>query len=533
MTHLRLFNALVISVLIVGIVLVALAVATVKALDRLIIEEAAARHRHAEFLRAAAAVGRALVRAEDVRKPSLLDRVLNDILELRPGIRSVEVLALDSGRATSVISKGAGRPAGLLTAHEVDQIEAGHVVSHFDDAADERAWLIAAPIRFGASTIGAIRGRFSISKYDALIVEQRQVAKIVGIGAIVVTSIAFLVLIRIQVHRPIARLLETMEQVGSGQLALQAPVVGPVEISRLARTFNDMLRQIQEGIREKEALVHEIRRLNSSLQERVASAVSNLDEANRKLVKAQIEAERNEKLAALGEMSAVMAHELGNPLNAISGRLQLIDAATDLKDHRRHLQVVRSEIDRMTTVIRHILHSTRVEAAVSSVDMNEVIREVLALLPPHPARITTDLRVDVPGVAINRASLHGLVLNLVTNALQAMEGGGELGIVTRLCRDEALLGHVILQGGVGAGPLARLIVKDTGPGVPEEFVRRMFEPFVTTRQEQGGTGLGLAICRRTVASVGGRLAVETAAGKGTAFTIDLPLWGEQTRCGDG
>jgi signal transduction histidine kinase len=250
------------------------------------------------------------------------------------------------------------------------------------------------------------------------------------------------------------------------------------------------------------------------------------------LVEARTQAERAEKLAALGELSAVIAHELGNPLNAISGNLQMLKEDTIQEDHDRHLAVVREEIKRMIGTLRHILESTRVKVERRPVDVNAVVHDVLLVNAPvllsRSIELLTDLPQGLSPVAADVHSLHGVIFNLVSNAIQAMPEGGELAIVSRYVRDETIEGTIVLPGTyrLKAGAV-RVIVRDTGLGILPEHVNRIFEPFFTTRGSERGTGLGLAICHRVISSTGGRLAVHSIVGVGTTFTIDLPLWIER------
>lgn len=526
--RLRIFKALLVSVLVVGSLLVGLAIITVKVFDEWIIEEAAGKNRHAEFLRTAAAVS-GVLSEEGLRNILVLERVIQNILELRPGIRWLDVFEIGPDGATLITSSRSMDRTDMLSGDNLNEIAAGRSVAAFDGASPERAWIITAPITLNGTIVGAIRGRFSITKYDELILKQRQLAILAAIGAIVLTSAVFLVLIRIQIHRPISQLLETMEKVGSGDLSLRAPLTGPLEIQKLSQQFNHMLHQVRAAIATKESLIDEVRQLNATLEERVLSAVSQLRLTSEKLVQSQIQAERNEKLAALGEISAVIAHELGNPLNAISGRLQLMDDTSDLPQREKHLGIIRAQLDRMAAAIRHILDSTRLDLKSGPVSLNEVVHEVLSLVQTPRMRFNTHLAHDLPNVEVNNLSLHGLLLNLVTNALQAMPNGGVLTVTTHVTCHEVLNGHVILRGPSTEHPMARLLVEDSGRGIPPHLLQRVSQPFFTTRHKEGGTGLGLAICRRVVASAGGRFAVKSDVELGTTFTIDLPLWDESTR----
>jgi signal transduction histidine kinase len=249
------------------------------------------------------------------------------------------------------------------------------------------------------------------------------------------------------------------------------------------------------------------------------------------LVEARIQTERTEKLAALGELSAVVAHELGNPLNSISGHLQLALKDVNGKKNLRHLTIIRSEIDRMVMIIQHILESTRLRVQSVPVTLNETIRDIERLIAPNLAGKQIVLKIELaeplPCVAGDQRSLHGMIFNLVTNAIQAMPEGGELTVQTLQAFSDAGEGTLILRGDAAlVNGAVRLIVRDTGHGIPSDRLGKIFEPFFTTRHKVGGTGLGLAICHRVVSFVGGQMTVRSLVGQGTCFTIDLPIWNE-------
>jgi len=289
------------------------------------------------------------------------------------------------------------------------------------------------------------------------------------------------------------------------------------------------LSQIREVVAVKAKLLDEIRSFNETLTAKVNRATDELRRTNMRLVEAQIQVERAQKLAALGELSATVAHELGTPLSAISGHLQMLSGDVHPEDQDRRLAVIRSEINRMIGTIRHILDSTQVQLRPAPVDLNAVIHEGLALIAPSMQSrnivVMVDLAHPLPPVAGDRLSLQGLLSNLLTNAMQAMANGGELKVRTCRVSDGAIEGKVVLPGSPDlAKGAVRLVVSDTGKGIPKEDIGRIFEPFFTTRYSEGGTGLGLAMSKRIVSSCEGRLAVHSVVGCGTIFTIDLPVW---------
>ncbi len=521
-----------------GIVLVGLAIATVNLLDRVVIEDAAAHNLHAEFLRATASVSRIVSNAGDIHDMAALHEAFQDIFELRPGIRRLDVFEVSADSRKLIHSSDPQHAPRGLTEEEWASVSEGRSVTHFDDSTRDRAWIITAPIRMRSRVVGALQGRYSLEKYDRLIRKERELAKVAAVGAVSITCLVFLGLIRIKVHRPINLLLQAMRQAESGDLQSRAPQIGPSDIRHVSCQFNRMLGRIRDEVTTKEHLLEQIQGLNDSLVARITEARSELQRTHMRLMEAQIQAERSEKLAALGELSAAVAHELGNPLNAISGHLQMLaqEVGPGHPERDWHLAIIRSEIDRMVGIIRHILDSTRMQVNSGPVGLNDMIGEILALLSPSlPSRqITakTDFERPLPLIAGDRLALHGMLMNLALNALQAMPEGGELEMTTRLVSTEPLTGTVALEGTAALRTGAvRLTVRDTGTGIPPEHLESIFEPFFTTRRLEGGTGMGLAMCRRVVSASGGRLAVHSAVGSGTLFMIDLPLWGAASRHG--
>lgn len=527
----RWFEGILVWVMIAAISLVGLAIILLHALDRQIIEQTAARNMPVEFLGAASTVGRAIAKSGNIHNVNALEEAFDYILRLRPGIRRLSVYETSAHTGVLIHSGEQDEAPKVLSDNDLVEINAGRTVVTFDSSTSDRAWLITAPIIIEGRIIGALRGRFSLSKYDGLIRQESQLAQDVGLGAVIVTSLVFLVLIRVKVHRPIGELLCSMRRVEAGDLTSPAPLKGPADIQEVSQQFNRMLDRVREAIAEKERLLEEIQGFNDILTKRVAETKEELHRANLMLVEARIQTERTEKLAALGELSAVVAHELGNPLNSISGHLQLALKDVNGKKNLRHLTIIRSEIDRMVMIIQHILESTRLRVQSVPVTLNETIRDIERLIAPNLAGKQIVLKIELaeplPCVAGDQRSLHGMIFNLVTNAIQAMPEGGELTVQTLQAFSDAGEGTLILRGDAAlVNGAVRLIVRDTGHGIPSDRLGKIFEPFFTTRHKGGGTGLGLAICHRVVSFVGGQMTVRSLVGQGTCFTIDLPIWNE-------
>lgn len=520
-------------VTITGAILIVLSIIVIVFLESRIVDQAGAEDRQGGFLRAAEFVGNMIGKTGGIRDLTVMEELIKEVRELRPGIKRLSVFEVTSESASLILSTDPTTAPRALDLQELADIHAGRSVMQLDDSSEERAWRITAPIIVDGKVVGALRGLYSIKEFDAL-KQEIGLTKVVGLGVGVVTSLTFLLLVRFRIHRPVYQILSAMRKVEEGDLSVHAPVTGPTEIQEVASQFNRMLGCVREEGKEKDRLLEEVRHFNETLQKRVANATEELQQANLELVEARIAIERSQRLAVLGELSATVAHELGNPLNALSGHLQMLSHANEASKRQRHLAIIQSEVDRMVAIIRQVLNQTHVRLRSIPVNLNNTIHEVLSLLSPGMTRrhvtFKTDLQDDLPLVSGDPRALHGLVFNLVSNAKQAMPSGGELMIRTRVASGTELPGTIIVVEGEGVlvhGVAVRLTISDTGNGIPPEHLSRIFEPFFTTRHEQGGTGLGLTMCHRVVTDSGGRLAVKSEVGQGTEFTVDLPIWKER------
>lgn len=219
---------------------------------------------------------------------------------------------------------------------------------------------------------------------------------------------------------------------------------------------------------------------------------------------------RADRLSALGELSAGMAHEIRNPLGSIRGTAEILQDGIDPSDRRYEFtRILIREVDRLNRVVQDFLNFARpAPVQRDHFDVHKAVREVLDLTRQQfvKAGVRSALEGEGAEVAGDREQLKQAVLNLTLNALQSMAGGGSLTVTV-----------------APEGEEVRLVFADTGGGIAPENLEKIFNPFFTTRQE--GTGLGLAITHRIVQGHGGRIEVASAVGKGTTFTIRLPSAG--------
>ena len=262
---------------------------------------------------------------------------------------------------------------------------------------------------------------------------------------------------------------------------------------------------------------------NSDQYRRLQSTVRQLRQTQVEL-KARMDAQRAAenrliqaaKLAAVGEMSAGIAHELNNPLTTVTGFTELIlEDLPPEAQYRTELEMVQREAKRATDVVRRLLDFSRQgERTRTRADLNEIVEDVVALthhlIHTSGVQLILDLAGDLPWASIDRNQMKQVLLNLIHNALQAMPNGGTLQIATTTSSRDAR-------------SWVTLSVQDTGVGIPPQDLERVFEPFFTTKGERGGTGLGLSVTYGIVTDHGGLIDVASTPDVGSIFTVWLPL----------
>ncbi len=222
---------------------------------------------------------------------------------------------------------------------------------------------------------------------------------------------------------------------------------------------------------------------------------------------------QSEKLAAVGQLAAGVAHEINNPLTAILANAQLLQRELNPDDDRQELvDLITRAGTRAAQVVRNLLDLARKEHyEFLPTDINETIQNALALvhheLVSRPIQLTLDLAGDLPLIEASKDHLQGVWLNLMMNAIDALNNApGELRVSTRQ-----------------QGSAIHIILADTGMGIPPERIQRIFEPFYTTKNPGHGTGLGLSVCHRIVKQHGGHILVNSRIGAGTEFEVVLPI----------
>jgi two-component system NtrC family sensor kinase len=309
-------------------------------------------------------------------------------------------------------------------------------------------------------------------------------ALVIALG--VLTSLA----LRRQIIQPLHRLAGSIRALGEGRPGPPLPVERQDELGEVAGAFNQMVDQLQAA------------------RVALAAETEHALDLERQLRRAEI-------LAVAGKLTSALAHEVGTPLNIISGRAELALRVVD-PDHPAHdeLVAILTQSERISGIIRSLLDSVRArEPEVQAVAVAPLVTQISRLMSHDATRrgVALEARVpdDLPPVAADPGQLQQVLLNLLVNALDVTPAGGRVAI------------EGVLRNGTDR-PGVAIAVSDSGPGIPKEHRGRIFDPFFTTKSPGRGTGLGLAISRDIVREHGGTLTVQSEEGSGATFTVWLP-----------
>ena len=306
---------------------------------------------------------------------------------------------------------------------------------------------------------------------------------------------------------PIKRLSEAVAKFAEGQFGQVVSTKRGDEIGKLVVGFNLMAEKLKKAY--------------ADLEGKIETSNEELQIAYQMLIQRQEQLIQSEKMAALGQLSAGIAHEIRNPLTSIKIFIQSLEQESEGEENQKEdFRIILKEIDRINEHITLFLDFARPEEPqFQAMNINELVREPLNLLTAklkkggiHPV---VSLAEDHPPVEGDRKQLAQVVLNLLLNAVEAMPHGGTLTIAS-----------TVTVNPESRQEFLQLIVKDTGPGVSEKDRPHLFDPFFTTKA--GGTGLGLSVAYSIIQKHKGRIEVESASGKGASFILSLPVKKEES-----
>ncbi|MCK4343423.1 MAG: cache domain-containing protein [Phycisphaerae bacterium] len=307
--------------------------------------------------------------------------------------------------------------------------------------------------------------------------------------------------------RPLEEMVAVAAEIAGGDTSHRVRVTDQSELGVLAGSFNTMLDRLDEMTVQRYSL------LEQDTQQWTQTLEQKVQERTEQLAKTQAAMGRHQRLASLGQLAAGVAHEINNPLGGILtfASLVLEDLPTD-SPLRPDVEEIVAQADRCRKIVQELLEFSRQRAASTSArNINEVIDRTLAMLEKQASfqNIKTVRRLDpdLPPAVVDESQMQQVFMNIILNAVQAMEERGTLTIET---------GHDGNRNEIYAR------VTDTGCGIPKSIREAIFDPFFTTKDPGQGTGLGLAVVCRIVQSHGGRVEVDSEEGQGTTLTIILP-----------
>ncbi len=299
--------------------------------------------------------------------------------------------------------------------------------------------------------------------------------------------------------RPLQGMVVATQQIAKGDLDHKVEVQSRDEVGDLAASFNQMTEKLK-------AANEELIEWGTTLEKKVKERTRELEEMQAHLI-------QSEKLAGLGKLAAGIAHEINNPLGGILiySHLLLEDAKKETPQHENLKKIIK-ETTRCKNIVKGLLEFARPkEPEMTPTDINDTVDRALSIFERQALFQNIEIRKDyseLPKIVADGAQIQQVFTNIIANAAEAMDGNGVLTIKTCLS---------------GQSDCIRIEFGDTGHGIKEEDMPRLFEPFFTTKEVGKGTGLGLAISYGIVQKHQGSIEVRSEAGKGSTFTVILPL----------
>jgi two-component system, NtrC family, sensor kinase len=358
----------------------------------------------------------------------------------------------------------------------------------------------------GNQVLGVLDTNLSLAAADQVAARGQRESAVYTLASIILLSLISAGLIRATVHNPVRRLTEGTRHVAEGELNYSLPVSSGDELGSLAASFNRMTEQLKKAREENQQWTR-------TLEARVREKTGELERAYHRLV-------QSEKMASLGKLAAVVAHEINNPLAGILTYSKLVSRLVDkgLEDERRRaeaksdLQQIEGESKRCGAIVKNLLTFARQAPLVPQEnDLGGIVQRCLLLVGHQcelqQVEVESQIEPKLPSIHCDSAQIQQVLLALLMNAVEAMPHGGRLKVEAAYNAERREV---------------QIVVSDDGMGIPEEVLPHIFEPFFTTKAEGKGVGLGLAVAFGIVHQHGGKIAVSSTPQKGTTFTVTLP-----------
>lgn len=359
------------------------------------------------------------------------------------------------------------------------------------------------------SVVGAVGVQVEVSDAKSLASKMtRQAFTALALMVLGIAIVTYLIFKRL-VYEPIDTLLGAMTKAESGDLSVKAPERAEDEIGLLTTRFNRMVDRLSAYTEDRAEHARQ-------LEVRVREATVELEDRNEQLKQKHVELFGIQRqlgtlgrLAAAGQLAAQFAHEVGTPLNLISGHVQLLRAKSSDDKTTKRLETIAAQIDRIERIVNGMLDQTRRRTVrLEPVDLGALLARTFDTIEPTLAakgvRLINEIQGNLPPVNADADQLQQVFINLVNNSLDAMPEGGELRIIA---------------GQIGSD--VQLRFADTGKGIADADLAHIFEPLYTTKER--GSGFGLAVSHQIIHELGGSIDVTSSDGGGAAFTIRLPI----------
>jgi two-component system NtrC family sensor kinase len=333
---------------------------------------------------------------------------------------------------------------------------------------------------------------------------------VLAVGFVSAAAVCILLLVHRLIYQPLRDLQHGARRLAGGNLGEPIPVRSRDEFGQVARSFNTMMAGLHESQRQLSDAAHELER--------------KVEERTQQLRAAEAQAVQQQKLAATGLLAAGIAHELNNPLTGVLTfsclmRQKMKEGTQEAED----MDLVIRETRRCAGIIRRLLDFARQSPPErAQADLNALIAETASLVERSAqlqgTAITLELDPNLPAVWIDKNHIKQVLMNMFVNAQQATETGGTIHVSTRRMPEP-------MAADRGGEPveMVEITIKDTGCGISEQDLCRIFDPFFTSKEVGKGTGLGLSVSHGIVKAHGGAIQVQSEVSRGTVFSIHLPL----------
>ncbi|MGH9351723.1 MAG: sensor histidine kinase [Terriglobia bacterium] len=460
-----------------------------------------------------------LVNDQALENPQNLVRLLRQMQHDIPGIRQADVYNHENGHRllASTDSSADHRELDAIpligdarwaNAH-LDEFEHPNQDQYTIETPDGKYWILSTELRGRGTLSGCLVLKVSKLRSDVItqnIVESNFVLMLCSLIVLIFVIHGFFLT---GIRAPVKEMIRVMESAEGGQLHVRSRHWSKDEIGQVSMHLNRMLERIENFNNE---LARKIKGATAEVEQRNVE----LTRINEELFETQKSLARSERLAVAGQLAASIAHEIGTPLNSISGHVQLMARQkTGDKSTDRRLEVIQKQIDNIVRTVKQLLSWTRkFDLRIEPVDVRKVIEESVLISSPslesRKIHVHTYLPEDCPPVYGDSGYLQQVFLNLINNSMDAMPRGGDLSL------------RLVFPANAEGRNVA-IEVGDTGEGIAPGNLDHIFDPMFTTKRLGTGAGLGLAICNQIVRQHGGNIEVESQINRGTRFIITMPL----------